>query len=132
MKNFLGRGFAFPVRVDGRGGVESSTAERSISQSIRIIMGTAIGERIMRPGFGCRIHDLVFHPVDPNTCSQASLFVQQALIKWEPRVDKVNVNTYPDPNAENALLIVIDYHVRSTNNLLNMVYPFFLRREQDL
>lgn len=132
MKNFLGKGFAFPLRVDGRGQVETATGEKSISDSVRLILGTAIGERVMRPDFGCAIHDLVFHPLNANTCSEISLYVNQALVKWEPRIDQVKIRSYPDPGAENTVLIIIEYRVRSTNNLLNLVYPFYLRREQDL
>ncbi len=132
MKNFLGKGFAFPMRVDGRGMVETSTGDKAVAEAIQLILGTAVGERIMRPDFGCAIHDLVFHPVDANTCSMVSLYVQQSLMKWEPRIDDIKVRSYPDPTAENTILIVIDYRVRSTNNMKNMVYPFYLRREQDL
>ena len=132
MKNFLGRGFAFPLRVDGRGQVEMVSGEHSVSNAVRLILGTAIGERIMRPDFGCMIHDLVFHPVSANTCSMVTMYAQQALIKWEPRIENVQVQTFPDTGAENTLLIQIQYTVRSTNNLHNLVYPFYLRREQDL
>lgn len=132
MKNFLGRGFAFPMRVDGRGQVEMVSGEQSIAMAVRLILGTAVGERIMRPDFGCMIHDLVFHPVSANTCSLVTMYAQQALIKWEPRIEDVQVQTYPDPSSENTLLIQIQYKVRSTNNLNNLVYPFYLRREQDL
>ncbi|MCC6623236.1 MAG: GPW/gp25 family protein [Deltaproteobacteria bacterium] len=132
MKNFLGNGFAFPLRVDGRGQVESAAGEKSIAEAIRLILGTAIGERVMRPDFGCAIHDLVFHPLNANTCSEISLHVNQALTKWEPRIENLKVRSYPDPSSENTVLILIEYRVRSTNNLLNLVYPFYLRREQDL
>jgi phage baseplate assembly protein W len=132
MKNFLGRGYAFPVRPDGRGIVEMSSGEKSIAEAVRMILGTARGERVMRPDFGCLIHDLVFHPLNANTCSQATLFVHQALTKWEPRIEGIRVRSFPDPNAENTILITIEYRVRSTNNLQNLVYPFYLRREQDL
>jgi len=132
MKNFLGRGFAFPLRIDGRGQVEMAASEQSIANAVRLILGTAIGERIMRPEFGCMIHDLVFHPVSAGTCAMVTMYAQDALIKWEPRIESVQVQTYPDPGAENTLLIQIQYRVRSTNNLHNLVYPFYLRREQDL
>ncbi len=132
MKDFLGRGIAFPMGVDAYGALATSGHEDNISEAIQIILGTAIGERIMRPEFGCRIHDLVFHPVNPNTCALASISVREAITKWEPRVEDVQVFVYPDPTAENAILVNIEYRVRRTNNLHNMVYPFFLRREQDL
>lgn len=132
MKNFLGKGFAFPMRVDGRGMVETSSGERSVAEAVRLILGTAVGERIMQPEFGCQIHELVFHPVNANTCSMVSLYVNQALIKWEPRIENISVQSYPDPTSENTILIIVDYKVRSTNNMQNLVYPFYLRREQDL
>lgn len=132
MKDFLGRGIAFPMGVDAYGALATSGHEDNISEAIQIILGTAIGERLMRPDFGCRIHDLVFHPVNPNTCALASISVREAITKWEPRVEDVQVYVYPDPTAENAILVNIEYRVRRTNNLHNMVYPFFLRREQDL
>jgi phage baseplate assembly protein W len=132
LKDFLGRGVAFPVGVDAYGALATSGHEDNISEAINIILGTAIGERLMRPDFGCRIHDLIFHPVNPNTCALASISVREAITKWEPRVEEVQVYVYPDPTAENAILVNIEYRVRRTNNLHNMVYPFFLRREQDL
>jgi uncharacterized protein len=132
LKDFLGRGIAFPVGVDAYGALATSGHEDNISEAIKIILGTAIGERLMRPEFGCRIHDLIFHPVNPNTCALASISVREAITKWEPRVEEVQVYVYPDPTAENAILVNIEYRVRRTNNLHNMVYPFFLRREQDL
>ena len=75
MKHFLGQGLGFPVGVDAYGALKTSEHEESISESIHIIMGTGIGERVMRPDFGCRIHDLVFHPVSPNTCAMVSAYL---------------------------------------------------------
>ncbi len=132
MKNFLGRGFAFPLRVNGRGQVEMVTGEQSVLDSVRLVLGTPLGERLMRPDFGCMIHDLVFHPVSANTCSLVAMYATQALVKWEPRIEDVNVQAFPDPSAENSILIQVGFRVRSTNNLHNLVYPFYLRREQDL
>ncbi len=132
MKNFLGRGFGFPVEVDAHGAFAMAEFEESVHQSVRIIIGTAPGERLMRPEFGCAIHNLVFHPNDPNTCAQAAMAVNDALVKWEPRIRDLSVRAYPSSTDENAIYITIEYRVRRTNNLHNLVYPFFLRREQDL
>ncbi|MGM0576308.1 MAG: GPW/gp25 family protein [Myxococcota bacterium] len=132
MKDFLGRGIAFPMGVDAYGALETSSHEESVAESIRLVLGTAVGERVMRPEFGCRIHDLVFHPVNANTCALVSLYTREALVKWEPRIEDIQVRAYPDPTQENAILVNIQYRVRRTNNLRNLVYPFFLRREQDL
>ena len=143
-EQLVGVGWHFPVRVDlrrpyeltsvsrARGGIAMSRYETDIEQAIRIIIGTRPGERRMRPTFGCQIHELVFHPVNANTCSMVSLYVNQALIKWEPRIENISVQSYPDPTSENTILIIVDYKVRSTNNMQNLVYPFYLRREQDL
>ena len=86
----------------------------------------------MRPDFGCRIHDLVFYPNNDSTAALVSFYVREALVKWEPRIEEVRVRAYPDPERENTLLVDISYKVRRTNNLRNLVYPFYLRREQDL
>jgi phage baseplate assembly protein W len=132
LKNFLGQGFGFPLGTDAHGAIRMSTSEENIAESIRIVLGTAIGERLMRPDFGCRMHDLVFHPNNANTCSMVTFYVRECLVKWEPRVEDVKVRCHPDPHDENVILIVISYKVRQTNSMKNLVYPFFLRREQDL
>ena len=131
-KSFLGRGWRFPVGTDGSGGIELTSEKANIEQSIRVILGTAPGERVMRPEFGCYIHDYVFHPNDASTASMVAYYVKEAVTKWEPRVRDVEVRAYPDSQSETTMLIEIRYEIRSSNNLENMVYPFFLRREQDL
>ena len=131
-KNFLGKGWRFPLGSDGGGGIDMAEERQSIEQAIRIVLGTAVGERVMRPNFGCYIHDYVFRPNDASTASLVAYYVRDAIRKWEPRVQNVEVKAYPDPQAENAMLIDINYAVRSSNTLENMVYPFYLRREQDL
>ena len=131
-KSFLGRGWSFPVDVGSHGGIATSSENVGIEQSVRTILGTVPGERPMRPLFGCRVHNYVFHPNDASTASAVSYYVKEAITKWEPRVESVNVRSYPDPDDESVMLIDIEYEVRSTNTLQNMVYPFYLRREGDL
>lgn len=131
-KNFLGRGWSFPVGVDSTGVIALSEFERNIEQSLLLILGTAPGERVMRPDFGCRIHEYVFHPNNANTAALVAYHAREALVKWEPRVDEVIVQAYPDSQNDNVLLVDIKYRVIRTNDLKNMVYPFYLRREQDL
>jgi phage baseplate assembly protein W len=106
--------------------------EANIEQSILLILGTAPGERVMRPTFGCRIHEYVFYPNNASTASLVAYHAREALVKWEPRIDDITVSSYPDSAAENVLLVDITYRVIRTNDLRNMVYPFYLRREQDL
>jgi len=124
-RDFLGEGWAFPVRTDSRGDIEVSTAEADIRESIRIILGTAKGERLMRPDFGCDIHDHVFSAVTPATLNLIESSVREALVRWEPRIDveSIDADTAENPNE---VLIEIEYRVRTTNSLSNMVYPFYI------
>ena len=131
-KNFLGRGVRFPVSLDARGNLALSELEENIEESIQIVLGTALGERVMRPDFGCKIHDYVFHPNNASTASLVSYYVREALVKWEPRIEDIAVQAAPDSSRENVMAVAVTYRVRRTNNLRNLVYPFYLRREQDL
>ena len=131
IKAFLGKGWRFPVDIDRTGGVSSSVFEESIRDSIFIILGTACGERIMRPTFGCDIHDLVFAPNNPNTCGLAAHYCEEALLKWEPRIENVEAFAAPSVDHPNRLDIRIGYRVRATNQPGNLVYPFYLRTADD-
>ena len=131
-KNFLGRGFNFPFKLNRNGGTATSAFEENVEQSIQIIIGTAPGERQMRPEFGCKIHDLMFAPANVTTCTMASLHVKHSLVQNEPRVKGIEVRAELDPDAPNRLNLFIEYTVRASNNQFNMVYPFYLRREEDL
>ncbi|MDX1413879.1 MAG: GPW/gp25 family protein [Candidatus Promineifilaceae bacterium] len=124
---FLGRGWPFPIKPDPTRQMAYLSGAEKIRQSIWIILSTAPGERQMRPDFGCGIHDLVF---EPNTAALRGVVrarVQDALIRWEPRIDLLNVNVaIPGPGERNYLLIHIDYRIRSNNAFFNLVYPFFI------
>ena len=91
-REYLGQGVASPLQYDPRGGIAMSRGERDIEQAIRIILETAPGERVMRPEFGCRIHDLIFAPYDAATQGLMIRFVEQALERWEPRIQVREVN----------------------------------------
>ena len=95
-KSFLGRGVQFPVGVNPTGGLALSAFESNIEESIHLILGTAPGERVMRPDFGCQIHDCVFQPNNATTASLVSYHVRDALVKWEPRIKDVRVRTRSD------------------------------------
>jgi len=127
-RNFLGRGWKYPVEVDRAGGISMSELDESIRQSLLIILGTAPGERVMRPTFGCNIHDLVYAPNNLNTASLAAHFCVEALGKWEPRIEEVEAHAEPSDSDENRLDITIKYKVRATNTSRNLVYPFYIRR----
>ena len=124
--DFLGIGWRFPVSLEANGQIAMAHYEESIRQAIGMILGTAKGERVMRPDFGCGIHDLVFAVNSPGTAARVASEVRQALIEWEPRIDLLKVNVSPESSAGNQLLIEIEYRVRATNNRFNLVYPFYL------
>lgn len=127
-KNFLGRGWAMPVDIDPHTGlVATAEYEEDIRQSIRIILETARGERVMRPSFGCGIHDLVFEAVDTTTLQRIRSEVEEALRRFEARVDVLEVRADEDATAEGKLLVEVEYQVRRTNQLGNLVFPFFYR-----
>ena len=124
--NFLGVGLAFPIELDENNQLKISRYEMAVQQSIWTILGTAKGERIMRPDFGCGIHDFVFSANSASTVGQIVSEVRQSLIEWEPRIDILDIDVTPDENEDNKLLIIINYQVRTTNNRFNLVYPFYL------
>ena len=126
--DFRGIGWAFPVEVEAGGRIALARLDQSIEESILLIVGTARGERVMRPTFGCGIHDLVFAPNDATTAAQVSFAVREALIDWEPRIEVLEVQVAPDAAEGNKLLINLQYRVRSTNNVFNLVYPFYLQK----
>ena len=128
MTDFLGRGWRFPVARDGQARRFSAAEyEESVDEAIQIILSTALGERVMRPSFGCGIHDLVFAPNSAATRGMAEHHVREALMRWEPRIDVLDVRIDSPPEQKNLLLIRIDYRVRSNNAFFNLVYPFFLQ-----
>jgi phage baseplate assembly protein W len=125
-KDFLGCGWKFPVQVSPTTGrIEISKYEQDVREAIWIILSTAKGERVMRPDFGCGIHDLVFDPVSAATVGEVENNVREALINWEPRIEIINLEVSDQESFNGKLLINIDYRVRSTNNEFNLVYPFY-------
>jgi phage baseplate assembly protein W len=126
MSDFLGQGWTFPVRVNARGGLDWSSGAKSIEEAIWIILDTPRRSRIMEPEFGCGLHDYVFAPNSANTRAVIAAEVQSALVRWEPRVDVLSVNVEPQVDAQNTLLIEVDYRIRANNAVRNLVYPFFL------
>lgn len=125
-KEFLGRGWKFPVGVDSKGKIEMSEYEQDIKEAIWIILSTAKGERVMRPDFGCGIHDFVFASINTSTIGLVESSVREGLTRWEPRIELKDVNVSTERANEGQLLISIGYKVRATNNEFNLVYPFYL------
>jgi phage baseplate assembly protein W len=123
-EEFVGAGWAFPLRTDPTGRMALVRHDREVEESIRVILGTAFGERPMRPDFGCEIHDYVLGPVTPDTTGRMASAVRESLVRWEPRieVEGVDVTVADDPTVA---YIDIRYSVRDTNDPRNLVFPFY-------
>jgi phage baseplate assembly protein W len=127
---FLGTGWTFPIRIDASGELALVGGDECVHQGVRVILGTRLGERAMRPDFGGGLEALAFEPLSAATAALARHRVEQALIRFEPRIDVLAVRAGPaaDP-AERALGrldIEVDYRVRTTNTFYNLVYPYYL------
>jgi uncharacterized protein len=125
-EEFIGSGLAFPLRVTTTGNVALVTREREIEESIALILGTAPGERPLRPEFGCTIHDYVFAPADAATAGEIADAVRRALIRWEPRIEVGDVIVTPDPANDGLLYVDVGYRIRHANDPRNLVFPFYV------
>lgn len=126
-REFLGRGWSFPIATDGDGRVVESSEEEKVREAIEMILRTAPGERMMRPDFGCGIHDLVFDTMSDEMIGRVQSEVADALGKWEPRIAVLGVTSQQDPDERTRLLVEIDYRIRSTNSRFNLVFPFYVQ-----
>jgi phage baseplate assembly protein W len=125
--DFLGSGWAFPVGLALDDEVALVADAEDVRQSIRIILETDPGERVMRPDFGAGLRRLLFEPITTNTLAMVQHRVEEALVTWEPRIDVLDVVVSADEAASGRLLIRIDYSIRATNTFYNLVYPFYLQ-----
>ena len=123
--DFYGSGITYPMQVGARGGIRESTGVQKIEESIRIILGTQYGERLMRPRFGSNLKSLVFAPNNAATANLARYYVEEGLRQWEPRIDVFEVLVEND-NFNGMLLIEIHYRLRATQDAHTMIFPFFL------
>jgi uncharacterized protein len=128
-REFLGQGWAFPLQVNARGEMALARGDDDIAQAIRIILGTAPGERVMRPTFGCRIHELIFAPRNAATEGRLIGYVEEALAQWEPRIEVQAVEVHDDPVQDGGWLVEIRYIVKDTHDVRSIIYPFFILEE---
>jgi len=126
-KNFLGVGWKYPVKINFERKIALSQYEQDIKEAIWIILGTSKGERVMRPDFGCGIHDLVFAPINTATITLVETSIREALTIWEPRIELIRVEASDEGSEEGKMIVSIDYRVRTTNNRFNLVYPFYIK-----
>jgi uncharacterized protein len=129
--DFIGSGLAFPLRADATGNLALASGERKIEESIRLILGTAPGERPMRPEFGCRLHDYVFAPADASTAGLIAHEVRTSLARWEPRIELEDVDVHPASHDRSLLYVDVRYRVKHANDPRNLVFPFYVILAED-
>ena len=122
----IGRGWAFPPRIGPQGGFALTNDRNEIDQAIEAILTTALGQRVMRPTFGCRLHELVFAPNNSQTHARARRYVEEALGMWEPRIKVQAIHVKVDDNDNGRLLIEISYKIKATHDRRSLVHPFYL------
>ena len=125
MPDFFGVGWAFPVGVDTHGRIALAYQEQAIEKAMRIILLTPKGQRMMRPEFGCQVHELMFASNDTTTAGLAAHYVEEALGMWEPRIHTHEVQAYADSANPNRLLIEIHYEIKATHDRRSLVFPFY-------
>jgi phage baseplate assembly protein W len=123
--DFVGAGWAFPLGVDARGGIALAQRDQELEQAMRLILATYPGERPMRPEFGSRLRDFVFRSASIDTAAELAHEVENALLRWEPRIVVDAVNVTVDPDDRSRLYIDIYYSVKGTNDRRNLVFPFY-------
>jgi uncharacterized protein len=122
----IGKGLSFPLRPNSNGRLSFLTGPEKVRQSIWLILSTAPGERVMLPEYGCGVHDLLFEANTASLRASVQSQVREALTRWEPRIDLLDVRVDPAGEVANQLLIRIDYRIRANNSIFNLVYPFFI------
>jgi phage baseplate assembly protein W len=123
--DFVGAGWAFPLQVDARGGIALARRDEEIEQAIRLILSTYPGERPMRPEFGSRLRDFVFRSATIDTAAELAREVENALLRWEPRIAVHSVNVMVDRDDRSRLYVDLDYVIKGTNDRRNLVFPFY-------
>ncbi|MFC4639752.1 GPW/gp25 family protein [Deinococcus hohokamensis] len=123
--NVLGSGVAFPPGLNARGQVAMVSGEQAVTQAVLMLLMTARGQRVMRPEYGCRIHELVFAPGDATTLGLASYYVDEALRRWEPRIEVDHVQARLDPQHTARIIVDIRYRLKGSPEPRSLVFPFY-------
>jgi Bacteriophage baseplate protein W len=127
-KDFLGNGWRFPIVPDALGQLGFNREDENVEQSLRTLLLTSQGERVMRPDFGTRVDRYVFAPGSPQFLRLVENAVKEAVRDWEPRVDldEVRAEMSDDPETDTTVTVAISYRVRQSNTKQNLVFPFYL------
>jgi phage baseplate assembly protein W len=123
---FIGKGWRFPIQPDASGALSYSDGDSNVEQSLHILLMTALGERVMRPDFGCKAPRLVFSPGSLHYLRLLETTIREAVRDWEPRVDLDEVRAETVAGQETSVSVTIAYRVRSSNTRRNLVFPYYL------
>jgi phage baseplate assembly protein W len=127
----LGRAVAFPLRLNDRNRLAMVQADAAVRQSIYLIIFTVPGERVMRPNFGCRIHELIFDPANAQTAATAERYIREALEAWEPRITLEDVDVQPSSDELGELIVHLVYQLQDQPDPRSMVFPFYLNPNEE-
>ncbi|MDP3644702.1 MAG: GPW/gp25 family protein [Bacteroidota bacterium] len=124
--SFLGRGWGFPPEFSkNMASVVLTEDEEDIEKSLEILLSTRLGERIMLPGYGCNLDELLFKPLNLTLKTYVTDLIKTAILYHESRIDVEKIRIEPSNDTDGILLITIDYRIRITNSRKNMVFPFY-------
>jgi phage baseplate assembly protein W len=129
-QTFIGSGWRWPLAINSQGGIARTSETDEVHEALLCILQTAPGERVMRPEFGCGIHNLVFAPINARTIGQITREIHESLGRWEPRTEVMEVEVNVDPDHDSRLLIHIRYRIKATHDERSLVYPFYLIPEE--
>ncbi len=130
-EDFIGKGWAFPLTTDATGAVALCGGNADLERAIRLILGTAPGERPMRPEFGCGIHNYVFETADATTAGRLAWEVKEALARWEPRIAVEDVRVTVDDYDRNTLYLDVHYSQKGSYDRRSLVFPFYVIPEEE-
>lgn len=132
-QSFLGRGWSFPPEFNRESkAVKMLEDEEDIRSSLHILLSTRPGERIMVPGYGCNLDELLFSPLNLTTKTYVVDLIRTAILYYEPRIDVNKIEIVQTDAFHGVLLIQIEYTIRATNSRMNMVYPFYKEEGSEL
>ena len=131
-QSFLGTGWAFPPAFTrGPQSVVMVSNNEDIHQSLEILLTTSVGERFLRPNYGCDLRRYLFEPLDEGLVAYIRDLVNNAILYHEPRIRLTNLTLTSRAN-EGTLLIELEYVIRSTNSRQNFVFPFYKDEGTDI
>lgn len=127
-KAFLGVGWSFPPEFHKHAKtleIKMVSEEEDIGESLRILLSTRPGERVMQPDYGCGLHTMVFESLDESTVTELKDLIERAVLFYEPRITLESIDVSAEDELEGRLKIQLNYTVRKTNTRSNIVYPFY-------